>query len=146
MKKIDKVYNTEELVPKGIKEAEKKLHTSTGGKNLEQTIIKRIQFLKDSIPHTKEKDKIDEMINVQMKAKKEANVGMPQIKIAMGILQRTIDELKKTGNQQQDERENFDKSLDDINEKRKKLRDTRDKLYKEKEELRDTYYGALIVF
>ena len=86
------------------------------------------------------------MINVQMKAKKEANVGMPQIKIAMGILQRTIDELKKTGNQQQDERENFDKSLDDINEKRKKLRDTRDKLYKEKEELRDTYYGALIVF
>jgi len=54
--------------------------------------------------------------------------------------------LKKQGNQQQDERENFDKSLDDINEKRKKLRDNRDKLYKEKEELRDTYYGALIVF
>lgn len=81
-----------------------------------------------------------------MKAKKEANVGMPQIKIAINLLQKTIDELKKQGNQQQDERENFDKSLDDINEKRKKLRDNRDKLYKEKEELRDTYYGALIVF
>jgi len=36
MKKIDKVYNTEELVPKGIKEAEKKLNTTSGGKNLEQ--------------------------------------------------------------------------------------------------------------
>ena len=71
---------------------------------------------------------------------------MPQIKIAINLLQKTIDELKKQGNQQQDERENFDKSLDDINEKRKKLRDNRDKLYKEKEELRDTYYGALIVF
>lgn len=35
MKKIDKVYNTEELVPKGIKEAEKKLNTTSGGKNLE---------------------------------------------------------------------------------------------------------------
>jgi len=43
-------------------------------------------------------------------------------------------------------KENFDKQLDDINEKRKKLRDSRDKLYKEKEELRDGYYGALIQY
>ena len=77
MKKIDKVYNTEELVPKGIKEAEKKLHTTSGGKNIEQQVIKRIQFLRDSIPHAKEKDKIDEIINLQMKNKKEAQVGMP---------------------------------------------------------------------
>ena len=63
MNKIDKAYSTEELVSKAIKEAEKKLHFSAGGKNLEQTILKRIQFLKDSIPHIKEKDKIDEIIS-----------------------------------------------------------------------------------
>lgn len=43
-------------------------------------------------------------------------------------------------------KETFDKQLDDINAKRKKLRDDRDKLYKQKEELRDTYYGSLITF
>jgi hypothetical protein len=36
MKKIDRQYNTEDLVPKGIKEAEKKLNTTSGGKNIEQ--------------------------------------------------------------------------------------------------------------
>jgi len=36
MKKIDKVYNTEDKIPKGIKEAEKKLATSTGGRKMEE--------------------------------------------------------------------------------------------------------------
>jgi len=40
MKKIDRTFNTEELVPKGIKEQDKKLHTSSGGKVLEQKVIK----------------------------------------------------------------------------------------------------------
>jgi len=35
MKKIDRRYNTSELVPKGIKEQEKKLATTSGGKNAE---------------------------------------------------------------------------------------------------------------
>jgi len=40
MKKIDRTFNTEELVPKGVKEQEKKLHTSSGGKAIEQKVIK----------------------------------------------------------------------------------------------------------
>jgi len=43
MKKIDKVYNKEELINKGIKEAEKKLNTSkSSNKTVEQQVIKRI--------------------------------------------------------------------------------------------------------
>jgi hypothetical protein len=43
-------------------------------------------------------------------------------------------------------KDTFDKSLDLINERRKKLREERDKCYKTKEEMRDDYYGQLIVF
>jgi hypothetical protein len=43
-------------------------------------------------------------------------------------------------------KENYDKQLDEINDKRKALREKRDKLFKEKETLRDDYYGALILF
>lgn len=45
-KKIDPKYNTLETVPKGIKDAEKKYSTSSGGKNAETESIKRINFLK----------------------------------------------------------------------------------------------------
>lgn len=64
MKKIDKVYNKEELINKGIKEAEKKLNTSkSSNKTVEQQVIKRIQFLKDSVEHIKKKEIIDAKIN-----------------------------------------------------------------------------------
>ena len=36
--------------------------------------------------------------------------------------------------------------LDRINEKRKKERDERDKLYKQKDELKEKYYTDLIIF
>jgi len=36
MKKIDKTFNKEELIPKGIKEAELKLNTSSSNKNIEK--------------------------------------------------------------------------------------------------------------
>jgi hypothetical protein len=42
--------------------------------------------LKDSIPHAKEKDEIDVVISSQNKAKKEAMVGMPKIKLEIGML------------------------------------------------------------
>jgi hypothetical protein len=52
--------------------------------------------------------------------------------------------LKVHQTQKTETKESFDKQLDQINEKRKKLRDDKEKLYKQKEELRDQYYGALI--
>ena len=60
------------------------------------------------------------------------------------MLQEEIDVLKKGQDAKTETKETFDKQLDGINEKRKKVRDDRDKLYKQKEELRDVYYGALI--
>lgn len=43
-------------------------------------------------------------------------------------------------------REDFDKQIDKVKEKRKKDLDERDKLYKSKDALKDTYYGALIEY
>jgi hypothetical protein len=54
--------------------------------------------------------------------------------------------LKEGQTAKTETKESFDKQLDDINALRKKLRDDRDKLYKQKEELRDAYYGSLIDF
>ena len=77
-------------------------------------------------------------------AKKKAGVDLPRIKDEMKKLQTEIDGLKKNQDVKTETKESFDKQLDTINEKRKKMRDDRDKLYKQKEELRDGYYGALI--
>ena len=62
MKKIDRQFNTTELVPKGIKEQEKKLATSSGGKATEAAAIKRIDFLRASLGPIAEKEKLDEII------------------------------------------------------------------------------------
>jgi chromosome segregation ATPase len=79
-------------------------------------------------------------------AKKKAGVDLPKIKDEMKKLQLEIDDLKKNQDVKMETKESFDKQLDGINERRKKMRDERDKLYKAKEELRDTYYGALILY
>ena len=64
----------------------------------------------------------------------------------MKKLQEEIEVIKSQQNQKTETKESFDKQLDTINERRKKLRDERDKLYKQKEELRDSYYGGLILY
>ena len=60
-KKIDSKFNTEDLVPKGIKELEKKLATQVGAQ--EKKIIRHIQFLRDSIEPIKEVEKLKKIIN-----------------------------------------------------------------------------------
>jgi len=64
----------------------------------------------------------------------------------MNALQKEIDEVKAEQSAKTESRENYDKTLDEINERRKALREKRDKLYKEKDALKDDYYGGLIQF
>ena len=58
-----------------------------------------------------------------------------KIKKKMKELQDEIDVLKKNQDVKTETKETFDKQLDGINERRKKVRDERDKLFKSKEEL-----------
>jgi len=64
----------------------------------------------------------------------------------MNALQKEIDEVKAEQSAKTESRENYDKTLDEINERRKALREKRDKLYKEKDALKDDYYVGLIQF
>lgn len=57
-----------------------------------------------------------------------------------------MDVQKKARDEKQENRESLEKELDKINERRKRARDERDKLYKQKYELKDEYYGALITY
>jgi chromosome segregation ATPase len=68
-------------------------------------------------------------------AKKKVSVDLPEIKKKMKELQDEIDVLKKNQDVKTETKETFDKQLDGINERRKKVRDERDKLFKSKEEL-----------
>ena len=79
-------------------------------------------------------------------AKKEAGVNLPKVKSEIKTLQAEIDKLKEGQTAKTETKATFDTQLDDINAKRKKLRDERDKIYKQKEELRDTYNGSLITY
>lgn len=142
--RIDKFYNTEELVPKGIKEATKTFQTSSGNYKKEQEYLRRIEFLKASIPCIQKAKEADDKLRAMNTNKKKASVDLPQIKSEMKKLQDEIDVLKKNQDVKTETKESFEKQLDGINERRKKMREERDKLYKQKEELQNNYYGALI--
>lgn len=64
----------------------------------------------------------------------------------MTALQAEIDAVKAEQSAKTESKENYDKQLDDINDRRKAIREKRDKLFKEKEALRDDYYGSLIQY
>lgn len=142
--RIDKYFNKEDMIPKAIRDAEKAFQTSSGNYKKEQEFVRRIEYLKASIPCIKKKEEAEAKLKTMAIAKKEASVGLPAIKGEMKKLQEEIDVLKKNQDVKTETKETFDKQLDTINERRKKMRDERDKLFKQKEELRDTYYGSLI--
>lgn len=62
MKKIDKTFNKSELIPKAIKQTQQTLETESGGWKKEQELIKRIAFLKASVPFIERKEEIDKII------------------------------------------------------------------------------------
>lgn len=78
--KIDKQYNKEELIPKALKAAEKNFQTTSGNYQKEQEYLRRVQFLKDSIPCIKKKDTAEAKLKSMSNAKKEAGVDLPKVK------------------------------------------------------------------
>lgn len=109
MARIDKFYNKEEMIPKAIKEAERTFQTTSGNYKLEQDVIRRVAFLKDSVQYIKEKEKADVELAAINKAKKEAGVELPAIKSEMKKVQEEIDELKKHQTFKFETKESFDK-------------------------------------
>ena len=143
--KIDRYFRTVEEVPKGIKQAQKEYQTSSHiTTKMERDHIKRIEFLQNSVEFIHKRDEVNQKIDLANTAKKEAGTGLPQLKKEITKLQAEIEELKKTQNDKLECKESFDKQLDKINEKRKKERDEKDRLYKQKDDLRAVYYQALI--
>ena len=57
--KVDRTFNTAELVPKGIKEAEKKFVTGTGISS-EQEYKRRMAFLKESLEFIDKRERVNE--------------------------------------------------------------------------------------
>lgn len=76
--KIDKTFNTAELVPKGLKEVEKKFVTGTGFSS-EQEYKRRINFLKDSLEFIEKKEKVSEQLNEIKDKLKDAREGLPEL-------------------------------------------------------------------
>lgn len=112
----------------------------------EALLIRRKQFIKDSLPYIQEKDAIDAKIKIQNAKRREVGKDLSSIKAEIATTMKEVEEMRKTIEAKSEVREDFDKQLDKINEKRKKERDERDKLYKQKDQLQDAYYGDLIEF
>ena len=75
--RIDKVYNKEEMIPKAIREAEKAFQTTSGTYKLEQEFVRRVEFLKASIPCIKKYEAADTTLKAMMGHKKVAGTGLP---------------------------------------------------------------------
>ena len=145
-KKIDKDAQKEEQIPKAVKQTQKALETQTLDAKRERELLAKIKFLKASVEYIRERDVVDEQLKEQLDKKKKIGADLPAIKAAIKELSEVVDQQKKARDEKQENRETLEKELDKINERRKRARDDRDKLYKQKYELKDEYYGALITY
>ena len=83
-------------------------------------------------------------INAMNAGKKEHGKELGPIKAEVAQLQKEIDDARNTLDSKAELREDFDKQLDRLSDKRKKERDDRDKLFKMKDEVKDAYYATMI--
>lgn len=146
MKKIDDEYNREDLIEKGIRKMTKAIGQQTQSKQNEAALIKRKEFIKASAPFIKRKEEIDTVLNAANSKKKEVSKPLRAINQEISDLNDEVAEMRKNLDAKASVREDFDKQIDKVKEKRKKDLDERDKLYKSKDALKDTYYGALIEY
>ena len=65
------------MIPKAIREAEKAFQTTSGTYKLEQEFVRRVEFLKASIPCIQKYEAADAKLKGMMNAKKGASVGLP---------------------------------------------------------------------
>jgi len=103
-----------------------------------------MKLLKESVPHIEKRDTIEDRIDEQAKHIKESRRPLPKILQEVNTLQAQIDAIKKGQEQRTDTLTSFDNQLNKISDKRKQDWDAKDKLRKQKDELNDEYYGALI--
>ena len=75
----------------------------------EAETIRRIQFLKDSIPHIEKRNELDKLIKEQNAKKREVGKDLGPIIEELKKLHDEIEILKKDINVQQTSREEFDK-------------------------------------
>ena len=85
--KIDKFYNKEDMIPKAIRDAEKAFQTTSGTYKLEQEFVRRVSFLKDSVPCIKKYEEADAKLKAMMSHKKNAGTDLPKVKEEMKKLQ-----------------------------------------------------------
>lgn len=145
-KKVDRRYNTEEAVLKGIKELKKTFERSSGTSKEEQEFIKKEKFLKDSLPFIKEQQEIDKRLKFINDDIKSIKKDLPAIFQELKELGEMMDEERKNREEKHENLENLNKQIDRVQEKKKKIFDEIDRLKKQKEELQDKYYGQMIDF
>lgn len=106
----------------------------------------RIKFIKASVEFIKEREQVEEELRARNDEKKKIGADLPKIKKEIKELSEIVDQQKKERDEKQESRDTIDKELNKINERRKRIRDERDKLYQLKYELKDEYYGSLIMY
>jgi len=122
------------------------LETQTLDAKKERELLAKIKFLEASVEYIRARDVIEDELRQQNADRKKIGTDLPKIKKEIKELSEVVDKQKKAQEEKQESRETLDKELDKINERRKRARDDRDKLYKSKYEVKDEYYGTLITY
>mmetsp|Transcript_25153 Transcript_25153/g.38965 ORF Transcript_25153/g.38965 Transcript_25153/m.38965 type:complete len:377 (-) Transcript_25153:1212-2342(-) len=113
---IDKFYNKPELVPKGLKQAEKDLYQNGD----ERAYQRRVKFLKDSVEYINQREKIEVKYKEAQANKKVISEGLPELKKALQKLSKEIDHLKSVQTNVKESKDNYSKELDKLREKKQK--------------------------
>lgn len=143
---IDPKFNSAELVPKGIKAAQKDLEHGSNDHNGEKKIIAHIKRLQASLEHIHKRDELQAQLDEIKRKKKEISKDLPSLNKELKELNAEVDEYKKLQSNEFETLESMDKEIDKVKSKMTKEINERDKLFKQKEELETEYYSKLITF
>ena len=137
------IYNDQAKIDRGIRELEKRLHTTSLARAEEAIIIKEIKQVKDSVPYFKKMDAINRKISDLKKERAEIQADLPQINKIAGSIKAKISKVKESDNGFANEKKLYQLDLVNVNSAMETLLENISELRTQKRNLKEDFYGQL---
>lgn len=128
---------------RGIKELEKRLHTTSLARAEEHLIIKEINQVKESGPSFKKIETINKRIAELKKERVEVQADLPSINKIANAIKQKIGKIKDKDNEFGNEKKLYQMDLVNMNSRMDNIQEKISELRTEKRNLKENYYGKM---
>lgn len=139
-------YNTLDDLEKGQKILNRRIETTSMTTQSEKAIIKEIQTIKNSEPFIRQRMKLQSQIDNLRKQQKVDSEELPALNKVLGEINKRITKVKEDHKEIDTQKESFASQLEQIDNKRTKIRENIAALKKDKNTAKEAYYQQMIDF